>query len=131
MKKFFLTLFCVICNLSLIAQVTDVRKGDILTVNGVKGIVFYVDDSGCHGTMMSVKAFRGTKNLFCSKISLLNGTLMASATDGKSNTEKLFAYAVSKNIALTEFPVFNWCKSLGYGWYIPSIEQLKTFVNYC
>ena len=130
MKKFFLTLFCVICNLSLIAQVTDVRKGDILTVNGVKGIVFYVDDSGCHGTMMSVKAFRGTKNLFCSKISLLNGTLMASATDGKSNTEKLFAYAVSKNIALTEFPVFNWCKSLGYGWYIPSIEQLKTFVNY-
>lgn len=112
------------------AQVTDVKKGDILTVNGVKGIVFYVDDSGCHGTMMSVKAFRGTKNLFCSKTSLLKGTLMTSATDGKANTEMLFSYVASKNIALTEFPVFNWCRSLGNGWYIPSIEQLKTFVNY-
>ena len=121
---------CVICNLSMFAQVTDVKKGDILTVNGVKGIVFTVDDSGCHGTIMSIKAFRGMKNLFCSKSSLLEELSMISTIDGKANTEELFSYVSLQNINLAEFPVFNWCKSLGDGWYIPSVEQLKTFVNY-
>ena len=120
----------IVCNLSMLAQVTDVEKGDILTVNGVKGIVFIVDDSGCHGTIMSIKAFRGMKNLFCSKASLLKDLSMSSTLDGKANTEELFSYVSSRNINLAEFPVFNWCKSLGDGWYIPSVEQLKTFVNY-
>lgn len=112
------------------AQVTDIKKGDVLEVNGVRGIVFSVDDTGCHGTMMSVKAFRGTNNLFCTKPSLLKKVSMASATDGKANTEELYAYAETNNLSLSYFPVFNWCKSLGNGWYVPSIEQLKTFVNY-
>ena len=58
-----------ICN----AQVKDVRKGDILQVNGVKGIVFNVNEDGTHGQMMSVKAFRGKKDLFCTKSSYLKG----------------------------------------------------------
>ena len=130
MRILVLIVFIFLCNLSMNAQVADVKKGDVLSINGVKGIVFSVDDSGCHGTMMSVKAYRGIKNLFCSKTSLLSGVPMASTTDGKANTENLFLYAATQNIALTEFPVFNWCKSLGEGWYIPSVEQLKAFVNY-
>ena len=37
-----------ICN----AQVKDVRKGDILQVNGAKGIVFNVNEDGTHGQIL-------------------------------------------------------------------------------
>ena len=44
------------CFTSLIcsAQVKNVKKGDVLQVNGVKGIVFNVNEDGTHGQMMSV-----------------------------------------------------------------------------
>ena len=53
------------CFTSLIcsAQVKNVKKGDVLQVNGVKGIVFNVNEDGTHGQMMSVKALRGKQNL--------------------------------------------------------------------
>ena len=130
MKTAILTFFLSVCSLGLIAQVSNVQKGDVLIVNGIKGIVISVDDSGCHGTMMSVKAFRGTKNLFCSKPSLLKKVSMTSTSDGKANTEELLAYVEANNLDLADFPVFSWCKSLGDDWYVPSIDQLKIFVNY-
>lgn len=120
------------CFTSLIcsAQVKNVKKGDVLQVNGVKGIVFNVYEDGTHGQMMSVKAFRGKQNLYCVKSAYLKGVSMLDENDGKANTDELFAYASAKGISLTNYPVYNWCKSLGDGWYIPSINQLKAFVNY-
>ena len=87
------------CFTSLIcsAQVKNVKKGDVLQVNGVKGIVFNVNEDGTHGQMMSVKAFRGKQNLYCVKSAYLKGISMLDENDG---------------------------------WYIPSINQLKAFVNY-
>ena len=125
----FLLISCLIpliCN----AQVKDVRKGDILQVNGVKGIVFNVNEDGTHGQMMSVKAFRGKKDLFCTKSSYLKGVSMLDENNGKANTNELITYATSHGIPLSNYPVYNWCKSLGNGWYIPSINQIKIFVNY-
>jgi len=130
MRNIVTLFFSFLCTLSLSAQISNVKKGDILVVDGVKGIVFSVDESGCHGTMMSIKAFRGKNNIFCSKSSSLRKVSMSSATDGKANTQELFSYVSVKGLNIEEFPVFNWCKSLGDGWYIPSIEQLKAFVNY-
>lgn len=112
------------------AQFKDVKIGDILQVNGVKGIVFNVNEDGTHGQMMSVKAFRARKNLFCIKSSYLKRLSMTSETDGKQNTANLFSYCSANGIPLTAFPVFDWCRNLGEGWYIPSILQLKTVVNY-
>lgn len=112
------------------AQFRDVKAGDILSINGVKGIVFNVNEDGTHGQIMSVKAFRASKDLFCTKSSSLKGLSMLSEKDGKQNTEELFSYCKVNNVPLTVFPVFNWCKSLGQGWYIPSILQLKDFINY-
>lgn len=130
MRTFLLALFLSVCGNSVIAQVAEVKKGDVLVVNGVRGIVFCVDESGCHGTMMSVKAYRAEGRIFCTKPSLLKNISMSSTTDGKANTEELFSYVADNNIELSRFPVFNWCRSLGEGWYIPSIEELKVFVNY-
>lgn len=122
--------FNILLSITLSAQVQNIKKGDVLVVNGVKGIVFQVDDSGCHGRMMSVNAFRRPKNLFCTKLSRLKNVDMSSCTDGKLNTENLFKHAASQRISLSEFPVFKWCKELGPGWYIPSVEQLRGFIMY-
>lgn len=129
MKYFLLLLLTAYCQYSL-AQFSDVKKGDVLSINGVKGIVYAVNEDGTHGTIMSVKAFRGAKNLYCAKASYLKGLEMSDQTDGKKNTSALFDYVSANKIPLFEFPVFNWCNSLGEGWYIPSEEQLKDFVNY-
>lgn len=99
------------CFTSLIcsAQVKNVKKGDVLQVNGVKGIVFNVNEDGTHGQMMSVKAFRGKQNLYCVKSAYLKGISMLDENDGKANTDELFAYASAKGISLTNYPVYNWC----------------------
>lgn len=129
MKFYILSLFCCFY-ISSFAQFSNVKKGDIIDVNGVKGLVFMVNEDGNHGTIMSVKAFRGDKNLFCTKASHLKGIDMSSKSEGSSNTKNLFDYASSNKIPLQQFPVFHWCKSLGKGWYIPSVEQLNKFINY-
>ncbi len=130
MPQRIITLIALFISLNCFAQFKDVKIGDVLTVNGVSGIVFKVDDNGTHGQMMSVKAYRGKKDLFCSKSSYLKNLSMRNEHDGKQNTEELYKYCESNNFSLTAFPVFNWCKSLGPDWYIPSILQIKEFVNY-
>ena len=44
---------CCIISIAAHAQFDDVRKGDIIDINGVKALVFQVDDEG-HGTAMTV-----------------------------------------------------------------------------
>ena len=112
------------------AQLSDVKLGDVLVVNGVKGIVFQIDEDGCHGTMMSVKAFRSKQNAYSVKSSYLKGLKMSSRTDGLKNTYEVFEKSYSERIPIKNYPVFQWCWSLGQGWYIPSVEQLEIFVNY-
>lgn len=130
MKENLLILFTIFTSLVGYAQFKDVKVGDVLQVNGVKGIVFTVNEDGSHGQMMSVKGFRAKKDLFCIKSSYLRDLSMTSETDGKQNTTELYSYCIESGINLVNFPVFYWCKSLGPGWYIPSISQLKSFVNY-
>lgn len=107
-----------------------IKKGDVISINGIKALVFYVDDSGKHGKAISVKAYRGKKNIYCSKSSLLNDIPMNTVDDGMINTKSLYDYVVENSISLDEFPVYKWCASLGDGWYIPAIEELKEFINY-
>lgn len=130
MYRYIIIFITCIISLASFAQVKDVKKGDILQVNGIKGIVFSVNEDGTHGKMMSVKAFRGKKDLYCVKSSFLKELSMSDENDGKVNTLELFTYASTNGIPLTNYPVYNWCKSLGEGWYIPSINELKSFVNY-
>lgn len=63
------------------------RIGDIVTVNGITGIVLHIDSSG-HGLLMSIK-----------------------------QTKQNWSGAKS------------WCKSLGSGWHLPSVEELEILYN--
>lgn len=122
--------FCILHSALSYAQLQGVKTGDVLELRGVRGIVFEVNDKGTHGKMMSVDGFRGAKDLYCSKASHLKKIDMQSETDGNANTKALFDYASANGISLSEFPVYQWCKSLGEGWYIPSVGELKLFINY-
>lgn len=115
---------------SSFAQFYNVKMGDVLNINGVRGIVFSVNEEGTHGTVMSIKAYRGTENLYCTKGSIIKGIDMSDTQDGKKNTSAVFEFSKTYHAPMSVFPVFKWCQSLGEGWYIPSVEQLKQFVNY-
>lgn len=124
-------LICMYCYaLTVHAQFSNVKKGDIIDIKGTQGIVFSINENGDHGTIMSVKAFRGEKNAWCGDSKIASEVHPYSKTDGKANTQLIFDYATNNHLSLNFFPVFNWCKQLGEGWYIPAISQLETFINY-
>lgn len=116
-------------NTNIAAQYENVKKGDVIEINGIKAIVFQLDGYG-HGTAMSIKALRGKKNVWCPDKKVLQFLNMESTTDGQANTKAIFEYCDAHRIPLSQFPAFDWCKRLGDGWYIPAEEQLKQFINF-
>lgn len=129
MKKVLLSLLSVCC-LAAHAQFSDVSTGDIIDINGTKAIVYQVDESGCHGTAMSINCLRGVKDSWCNDSKLGNSLpSMSDERDGKANTQTVLDFAKSRN-AISKFPVFEWCTKLGEGWYVPSLKELEAFVNF-
>lgn len=128
-KKLVLCALCCLMSLAARAQYYDVEKGDIIQINGVKAIVFKTDGNG-HGKAMSVKALRGKKNAWCSNARLLKNFPSATDPDGEKNTRQIFEYIQSSRQDLASYPIFEWCRKLGPGWYVPSREDMEEFVNY-
>ncbi len=122
-------LCCVLCGGAAHAQFENAHKGDIIDINGVKAIVFSIDGEG-HGSAMTVKALRGQKEAWCSDRKAANKVATYSETDGMANTQAVYDYVQQNGMSLSEFPAFEWCHSLGEGWYIPSVKQLEEFVNF-
>lgn len=123
---FILSMCCMLAH----AQFSNVSPGDIVDINGTKAIVYQVDETGEHGVAMSVKCLRGVKDPWCTNDKLSKSMPMTTNTeDGLANTKEILAFAESHD-ALDEFPVFKWCKQLGEGWYIPSLKELESFVNF-
>lgn len=128
MKELLCALCCLI-TMAAHAQFDNVRKGDVIDVNGVKALVFHIDDDG-HGKAISVKALRGKKNAWCTNAKLLKTMGAMLDPNGKSNTDSIYDYIYSSGLSIVQFPAFEWCKNLGPGWYLPSKEDLEMFVNY-
>jgi len=106
----------------------EAKKGDIVTINGQKAIVFQTFGGG-HGKAMAIKAMRGVKDAWC-KTGAVSNLHTTDKENGKANTEEVFRFATEKGLNISDFPAAAWCKSLGEGWYIPSIKELETFVNW-
>lgn len=119
-----------ICYMVAYAQHTNVNVGDIVDFDGVKGIVYQVDETGEHGKAMTISCLRGVGDSWCSDSKLAKKMPQTlDEQDGEKNTQSVIEYAKSNN-ALSKFPVFEWCTELGEGWYVPSIKELEAFVNY-
>ena len=119
-KTFILFLSLLFLSTGVYAQ-KKYSVGDRYAEGGVKGVVFYFTDGGYHGKILSLEE---SEQLWCS--SLIYKIVTPRNTDnGYLNTKYL-----SEGENLNDYPAFEWCRSLGAGWYIPSLnEVLEIYKN--
>ena len=79
---------------------------------------------------MYVGALRGRKDAWCADKKSANKVPTYSESSGKNNMQAVLDYVQANDVELSQFPAFDWCNSLGEGWYIPSIKEMETFVNF-
>ena len=95
------------------------KVGDYYNVNGKEGVVFYVDDTGRHGKILSM--IQSSELQWSSSYSELIGA--SSKTNGAANMQAV----QQRPNWRTDYPAFAWCANLGSGWYLPAIEELVLF----
>jgi len=108
-----------------VVPLSQAKQGDIVEINGVKAIVFQAYGDG-HGMAMALDAFCGVSKPW-GKASSVQTT---DETNGKANTEQVFRFMKDKKLKAGDAPAFEWCQSLGDGWYIPAVSELETFLNF-
>lgn len=135
MKKILLTLVAMVAS-TLMLNAQTYKIGDLYDVNGVKGIVFRVDDSGQHGLIMSLDDCgdswcvtklnkKDTKHE-----SIPTDTEAFDENDGAKNMEVIEKYVNETGISWDYFPLMKWAKELGEGWYIPSKNELWDIIKF-
>ncbi len=100
------------------------QVGDYYNVNGKEGVVFWVDESGKHGKIVSM--VESGELLWTSDENEQRRLIGAdNETDGAKNM------AVVKQIPdwQSKYPAFKWCADLGEGWYLPAKEELEQIVE--
>ena len=121
MKKIMLSIIALVSSISMV-QAQTYKIGDVYDKGGVKGVVFYVDDSGEHGLLVSPSGFEGK---WCKKEQAKNTINCYDEKDGAVNMETIATYIKDNDASWDEFPLFQWARSLGEGWYIPASDELK------
>ena len=98
------------------------KVGDYYNVNGKQGVVFWVDETGKHGKIVSLTESRLQWASDETEQKRLIGA--DDENDGANNM------AVVKQIAdwQSKYPAFKWCADLGEGWYLPAINELELFI---
>ena len=88
--------------------------GKVLTVNGVKGVVFELN---------------GSKNKIVSCLET-KATWGASTTTSATNTtDGMENMKIIVNKGISSYPAFKWCRDLGVEWYLPASGELKAIYN--
>ncbi len=101
------------------------KVGDIYNENGVKGIVVTVTDGGTHGMLMS---------LDCASERWTDGDLKFETKafhedDGMKNMAEIEKYIKESGKSWKDFDLFEWARSLGDGWYIPSSDEMLNIMK--
>lgn len=101
------------------------KVGSIYEANGEKGIVVSVSDGGQHGIAVSLKEADLQWSSLEKKALKMVGA--KNEMDGGENMKILEKYIADNNLSWDDFPAFAWCRSLGPGWYLPSVNELWSF----
>ena len=102
------------------------RPGDLFDEDGIRGIVISTTDNGRHGLILSLE--QAPKSLRWSADSswatdLLLG--LSDREDGWNNRRRLIERLAEGKLTWEDFPAFEWCESLGPGWYLPAVDELR------
>ncbi len=102
------------------------QVGDYYNKNGKEGVVFYVDETGKHGKIVSMTHSNTPLQWSSSKSERKRSIGASSKTDGVANTRSV----QQRPDWLANYPPFVWCKNLGSEWYLPAIEELELLMKY-
>ena len=96
------------------------KVGDYYNVDGKEGVVFWVDETGKHGKIVSLdqKKLQWCTDDECEK------KLTGIAVDNQDGMQNLQSIMKISDWSI-EYPAFAWCTDHGKDWYLPSIEELK------
>ena len=96
------------------------KVGDYYNVNGKEGVVFWVDETGKHGKIVSLDQ---NKLHWCTYEESKNGLsgITADKYDGMRNLQSIMKISDWRN----KYPAFAWCADHGSGWYLPALDELK------
>lgn len=100
------------------------QVGDYYNDGTKEGVVFWVDETGRHGKIVSMT--QSSKELQWSSSQSEQEQLIGASndTDGAANLR-----IVQQRPNWHEnYPAFAWCTDLGDGWYLPAIEELELFM---
>ena len=108
------------------AQHSEAPKiGEIYDDNGVRGIVISLDESGMHGLMLSLTESGNPRHLPWTVLrNPYPDTGATDKNDGQKNMDAVARYIAENSLSWDDFPAFKWCRDLGEGWYLPSIDEL-------
>ena len=99
------------------------KIGDYYHQNGKEGVVFWVDATGKHGKIISLKesslGLQWTSNEQEQKLLI--------GADSKNDGKKNMAEVKQCYDWREKYPAFAWCADLGDGWYLPAIDELMFF----
>ena len=101
------------------------KVGDFYNENGKTGIVFEVNSDGTSGKIVEFHPWG--QNSWTADKQLMNSIIGAnSKTDGQYNTNVV----MRTNDWEKKYPAFEYCtRYIDKGWYIPSINELKSIYN--
>lgn len=101
------------------------KVGDIVSKNGVKGVVFEVTDGGGrHGKIVSVKQSSEELEWITdtNEERLIGANNVHNGAYNMSVVKQIYGWR-------SKYPAFVWCADLGEGWYLPAKEELLTLYS--
>lgn len=153
MKRILLVFCTMMCTVLVHAQ----QLGDYMEIGGVPGFIFYLDESGEHGLVMSfykmdekdAKKLAKKNNLAEEKVLRLappekekikvkskemdayrEDLANILTDDGKYNRTAIADYCNKNNLDLSIFKGQDFAAFLGDGWFIPGDNELEKFARF-
>lgn len=101
------------------------EPGMIYDQDGVRGIIIDVDEDGEHGLLLSLEQSSEPSYRAWTLIrDPYPDTGATDKSDGMKNMEAVAAYIAANGLSWDDFPAFKWCRDLGEGWYLPSVDEM-------
>ena len=99
------------------------KVGDYYDDGKKRGVVFWVDETGQQGKIVSLMESKTQLQWTSDKIEqrrLIGADDEENGANNMAKVRQIYDWQ-------SKYPAFKWCADLGEGWYLPAIEELKLF----